>query len=184
MKRYLTFKGIFFILIWWSLLLFPWKILQTIIILFALESIMSLLYTIFFLSNQEDNTLKYYLIFITFSQLILSLILLIFPEIVHIILSIAVLLLAIILGIIGYNILSIAKIRAATWLPHSLTLQSLWFLMILCAIFIGINSFTMVLTLIALFGLVIIGLGIGYIIQALKREKPIIINPESDDEEY
>jgi|GEM_PF-6331267 hypothetical protein len=75
---------------------------------------MSLLYTIFFLSNQEDNTLKYYLIFITFSQLILSLILLIFPEIVHIILSIAVLLLAIILGIIGYNILSIAKIRAAT----------------------------------------------------------------------
>ena len=75
---------------------------------------MSLLYTIFFLSNHEDNTLKYYLIFITFSQLILSLILLIFPEIIHIILSIAVLLLAIILGIIGYNILSIAKIRAAT----------------------------------------------------------------------
>lgn len=75
---------------------------------------MSLLYTIFFLSNHEDNTLKYHLIFITFSQLILSLILLIFPEIVHIILSIAVLLLAIILGIIGYNILSIAKIRAAT----------------------------------------------------------------------
>ena len=56
--------------------------------------------------------------------------------------------------------------------------------MILSAIFIGINSFTMVLTLIALFGLVIIGLGIGYIIQALKREKPVIIDPEFDDEEY
>ena|GEM_PF-553135 len=78
---------------------FPGESLQTIVIIFAVESILSLLYSLFFLVDQPDSNLKRTLILAAFSQLVFSLLILIFPAIMQFILSLGVVILAIILAI-------------------------------------------------------------------------------------
>ena len=78
---------------------FPGETLQTIVIIFAVESILSLLYSLFFLVDQLDSNLKRNLILAAFSQLVFSLLILIFPGIMQFILSLGVVILAIILAI-------------------------------------------------------------------------------------
>lgn len=73
--------------------------MQTIVIIFAVESILSLLYSLFFLVDQPDSNLKRNLILAAFSQLVFSLLILIFPAIMQFILSLGVVILAIILAI-------------------------------------------------------------------------------------
>jgi hypothetical protein len=80
-------------------LFFPGESLQTIVIIFAVESILSLLYSLFFLVDQPDSNLKRTLILAAFSQLVFSLLILIFPAIMQFILSLGVVILAIILAI-------------------------------------------------------------------------------------
>jgi len=80
-------------------LFFPGETLQTIVIIFAVESILSLLYSLFFLVDQLDSNLKRNLILAAFSQLVFSLLILIFPGIMQFILSLGVVILAIILAI-------------------------------------------------------------------------------------
>ena len=78
---------------------FPGESLQTIVIIFAVESILSLLYSLFFLVDQPDSNLKRNLILAAFSQLVFSLLILFFPAIMQFILSLGVVILAIILAI-------------------------------------------------------------------------------------
>lgn len=78
---------------------FPGESLQTIVIIFAVESILSLFYSLFFLVDQPDSNLKRNLILAAFSQLVFSLLILIFPGIMQFILSLGVVILAIILAI-------------------------------------------------------------------------------------
>lgn len=73
--------------------------MQTIVIIFAVESILSLLYSLFFLVDQPDSNLKRNLILAAFSQLVFSLLILFFPGIMQFILSLGVVILAIILAI-------------------------------------------------------------------------------------
>lgn len=73
--------------------------MQTIVIIFAVESILSLLYSLFFLVDQPDSNLKRDLILAAFSQLVFSLLILFFPAIMQFILSLGVVILAIILAI-------------------------------------------------------------------------------------
>lgn len=73
--------------------------MQTIVIIFAVESILSLLYSLFFLVDQPDSNLKRTLILAAFSQLVFSLLILFFPAIMQFILSLGVVILAIILAI-------------------------------------------------------------------------------------
>lgn len=73
--------------------------MQTIVIIFAVESILSLLYSLFFLVDQPDSNLKRNLILAAFSQLVFSLLILFFPAIMQFILSLGVVILAIILAI-------------------------------------------------------------------------------------
>lgn len=73
--------------------------MQTIVIIFAVESILSLFYSLFFLVDQPDSNLKRNLILAAFSQLVFSLLVLIFPGIMQFILSLGVVILAIILAI-------------------------------------------------------------------------------------
>jgi hypothetical protein len=80
-------------------LFFPGESLQTIVIIFAVESILSLFYSLFFLVDQPDSNLKRNLILAAFSQLVFSLLILIFPGIMQFILSLGVVILAIILAI-------------------------------------------------------------------------------------
>jgi hypothetical protein len=80
-------------------LFFPGESLQTIVIIFAVESILSLLYSLFFLVDQPDSNLKRDLILAAFSQLVFSLLILFFPAIMQFILSLGVVILAIILAI-------------------------------------------------------------------------------------
>jgi hypothetical protein len=80
-------------------LFFPGESLQTIVIIFAVESILSLLYSLFFLVDQPDSNLKRNLILAAFSQLVFSLLILFFPAIMQFILSLGVVILAIILAI-------------------------------------------------------------------------------------
>jgi hypothetical protein len=77
----------------------PGESLQTIVIIFAVESILSLLYSLFFLVDQPDSNLKRDLILAAFSQLVFSLLILFFPAIMQFILSLGVVILAIILAI-------------------------------------------------------------------------------------
>jgi hypothetical protein len=80
-------------------LFFPGESLQTIVIIFAVESILSLFYSLFFLVDQQDSNLKRNLILAAFSQLVFSLLILFFPGIMQFILSLGVVILAIILAI-------------------------------------------------------------------------------------
>jgi hypothetical protein len=80
-------------------LFFPGESLQMIVIIFAVESILSLFYSLFFLVDQPDSNLKRNLILAAFSQLVFSLLILIFPGIMQFILSLGVVILAIILAI-------------------------------------------------------------------------------------
>ena len=183
MKSYLIFKGLLLIVLWGILLFFPGESLQTIVIIFAVESILSLFYSLFFLVDQPDLNLKRNLILAAFSQLVFSLLVLIFPGIMQFILSLGVVILAIILAIFWYNLLSIAKARQEVGLPYSSLLWIMGVLIILSAIFIGLNSFAMVLTLISLFGLVLMVMGFCFLIQGIRWGRPIVVEDFAEDEE-
>ena len=183
MKSYLIFKGLLLTILWGILLFFPGESLQTIVIIFAVESILSLFYSLFFLVDQPDSNLKRNLILAAFSQLVFSLLILFFPAIMQFILSLGVVILAIILAIFWYNLLSIAKARQEVGLPYSSLLWIMGVLIILSAIFIGLNSFAMVLTLISLFGLVLMVMGFCFLIQGIRWGSPIIVEDFAEDEE-
>ena len=183
MKSYLIFKGLLLMVLWGILLFFPGESLQTIVIIFAVESILSLLYSLFFLVDQPDSNLKRNLILAAFSQLVFSLLILFFPAIMQFILSLGVVILAIILAIFWYNLLSIAKARQEVGLPYSSLLWIMGVLIILSAIFIGLNRFAMVLTLISLFGLVLMVLGFCFLIQGIRWGRPIVVEDFAEDEE-
>lgn len=183
MKSYLIFKGLLLMVLWGILLFFPGESLQTIVIIFAVESILSLLYSLFFLVDQPDSNLKRNLILAAFSQLVFSLLILFFPAIMQFILSLGVVILAIILAIFWYNLLSIAKARQEVGLPYSSLLWIMGVLIILSAIFIGLNSFAMVLTLISLFGLVLMIMGFCFLIQGIRWGRTIVVEDFAEDEE-
>lgn len=183
MKSYLIFKGFLLSLLWGILLFFPGESLQTIVIIFAVESILSLFYSLFFFVDQSDSNLKRNLILAAFSQLVFSLLILVFPGIMQFILSLGVVILAIILAIFWYNLLSIARVRQEAGLPYSSLLWIMGVLIILSAIFIGLNSFAMVLTLISLFGLVLMVMGFCFLIQGIRLGRPIIVEDFAEDEE-
>lgn len=104
MKIYLFLKGIMFSILGLLLLFFPSEMLNTIIVIFALESVLSLLYSLFFLSQTEDSLLKRQLIGSALFQLVIALIIVFFPQTIHFLLSLTLIVIAILIAIYAINL--------------------------------------------------------------------------------
>lgn len=182
-KNYFLLKGLLFSVLGLVILLRPGQVLTGVIMFFALESLITLLYTIFFLSQQQESTLKTRLIIVAFLQLIWSLIALIFPETVQILLSFLIIIVALVIIGFWYTLIKHARNKKEIWLSN----WALFFLTGIVLIFLGIfiagNSFFTLLTLFSLLWWTTLITGIVYLVQAFKINDSVVLIEPFDDEE-
>lgn len=180
-KTFFWLNGASLLLLGALLFFFPELTLRWIMILVALQSLLSAMFVFFSLWN-FDRGHKLWSFLIAIFQLIFALLLLIYPQFGNFLLSLIVVVFA--LGVISFGIvlvydaLRIRRLKVASWW----VLLLLAFIVIVFGLFILTNAFLTYLSLLMLLGLSFCVLGVNLLIRGFKIPKNQIVIDFSSDE--
>lgn len=186
LKLYLWLNGLFLALIWGAMLFMSKETINLLIMLFAIENLISLAYLRYVLDEQVPTRYKGFFGTYSIVQLVFALGLLLFPGIWRFLMSLLVVIFAI--GIIGIGIvmirdaLQIKRAGITSWTYYFL----LWIIVLLLGAFILTNSVLTIILLEKLLGLSILINGISLIIRGFKitnQPSRQTIRDETDEDE-
>ena len=166
-------NAIFYIILWWIMMFQPNLALDTIIIAFWIESILSGIVWIVFAVQDKESWERWTLSVIAISQILIWVLLTVFPIAWETILKVFIILLGI-WGIIKWILLVINSFKLKKiWLENRGRILAAWIFLILLWLFLSSNSLLTIFIINSVIGLWMVIAGITMIILALQTKKKV-----------